>query len=162
MIINADALVPYLKEKVRPTKSDASRHLLCPQCAVRTRLNTLGDGRKKCTVCGKKFRVDTAADKRKLQQCAEILLCFCLETPVRKAAQATQYRTRMVTEYYEHFRTVLQGNGTTAPGTTEVDWRHAHRSLLPVQQAKEIIDVMPADFLTLWQFQEKNEANRSN
>ena len=107
MIINADTLLPHLKEKVRPTQSDASRHLLCPECGIRTRLNTLGDGRRKCTMCGKKFRIHKVSEGNKLQQCAEILLCFCLDFSERQAAQITYHRYRLVALYYDHFRRLL-------------------------------------------------------
>lgn len=107
MIINADSLLPHLKAKVRPTQSDASRHILCPYCQRRTRLNTLGDGRKKCTVCGKKFRVNKVTEWNKLQQCAEILLCFCLDFSPYRTAQITHHRYRLISSFYDHFRKLL-------------------------------------------------------
>lgn len=107
MIINATVLLPHLKEKVRPMQSDTSRHLLCPYCGIRTKLNTLGDGRRKCTVCGKKFRVHKATEETKLLQCAEILLCFCLDFSAHRAAQITHHRYRLVATYYDHFRKLL-------------------------------------------------------
>ena len=107
MIINADSLLPHLKEKVRPTQSDPSRHLLCPFCGIRTKLNTLGDGRRKCTVCGKKFRINKVTDGNKLQQCAEILLCFCLDFSPHRTAQITHHRYRLVAQFYEHFRKLI-------------------------------------------------------
>ncbi len=113
MIINADSIVPHLEEKVRPIQSDDSRHLLCPHCGVRTRLNTLGDGRRKCTVCGKKFRIHKVTAGNKLQQCAEILLCFCLDFSAHTTAQITQHRYRMVAAYYNHFRRLLAEKSLT-------------------------------------------------
>lgn len=107
MIINADSLVPHLKDKVRPTHSDSSRHLICPHCLIRRTLNTLGDGRKKCTVCGKKFRINKVTDEKKLQQCAEILLCFCLDFSPNRTVQITHHRYRLVSSYYDHFRKLL-------------------------------------------------------
>ncbi len=107
MIINADTLLPHLKEKVRPTQSDASRHLICPYCSIRTKLNTLGDGRRKCTTCGKKFRIHKVTEENKLQQCAEILLCFCLDFSSRRTAQITRHRYRLVAVFYDHFRKLI-------------------------------------------------------
>ncbi len=107
MIINADSLLPHLREKVRPTQSDDSRHVLCPQCTVRTKLNILADGRRKCTVCGKKFRIHKVTESHKIQQCAEILLCFCLDFSAHTTAQVTHHRYRLVASYYDHFRTLL-------------------------------------------------------
>lgn len=107
MIINADSLLPLLKEKVRPTTSDTSRHLLCPYCAKRTKLNTLGDGRRKCTLCGKKFRVHKVTDGNKLQQCAEILLCFCLDFSAHRTAQISHHRYRLVANSYDQFRKLI-------------------------------------------------------
>ncbi len=107
MIINADSLLPHLKEKVRPTQSDTSRHILCPHCGIRTKLNTLGDGRKKCTVCGKKFRFHKVTEENKLQQCAEILLCFCLDFSAHRTVQITHHRYPLVTIFYDHFRKLL-------------------------------------------------------
>lgn len=113
MIINADSLLPHLKKKVRPTQSDASRHLLCPYCRIRTKLNTLGDGRRKCTVCGKKFRIHKVTESNKLQQCAEILLCFCLDFSAHRTAQITHHRYRLVAAYYDHFRRLLTEKSLT-------------------------------------------------
>jgi len=99
--------MPHLRERVRPTRSDDSRHLLCPHCAVRTRLNTLGDGRKKCTVCGRKFRIHKVTEENKLQQCAEILLCFCIDFSAHRTANLTQHRYRLVAGSYDHFRRLI-------------------------------------------------------
>lgn len=107
MIINADSLLPQLKEKVRPTQSDRSRHILCPECGIRTKLNTLADGRRKCTVCGKKFRIHKVTEENKLQQCAEILLCFCLDFSAHRTALITHHRYRLVAAFYDHFRKLL-------------------------------------------------------
>ncbi len=107
MIINADSLLPHLRKKVRPTHSDDSRHVICPHCAIRTRLNTLGDGRKKCTKCGRKFRIHKVTDGNKLQQCAEILLSFCLDFSPLRTAQITRHRYRLVADFYDHFRKLL-------------------------------------------------------
>lgn len=104
MIINADSLLTHLKDLVRPTRSDDSRHLLCPDCMTRTKLNTLGDGRRKCSVCGKKFRIHKTTDETKLKQCSEILLCFCLDFSAQTTAQITHHRYRLVATYYDHFR----------------------------------------------------------
>ncbi len=138
MIINADSLVPHLREKVRPTQSDDSRHILCPHCEVRTKLNTLGDGRKKCTVCGKKFRIHKVTKQNKLQQCAEILLCFCIDFSAHKTAQITGHRYRLVAAYYVHFRKLL----------TEADLPQEKNH--PDSQARALIERMPADFQTSW------------
>lgn len=113
MIINADTLLPHLREKVRPTQSDASRHFLCPDCGKRTKLNTLGDGRRKCTVCGKKFRVHKMTEGNKLLQCAEILLCFCLDFSAHRTTQITHHRYKLVVFYYDHFRKILTEKSLT-------------------------------------------------
>ena len=47
------------------------------------------------------------SEGNKLQQCAEILLCFCLDFSAHRAAQITYHRYRLVAEYYDHFRTLL-------------------------------------------------------
>ncbi len=110
MIINADSILPHLKKKVRPMQSDDSRHLRCPACTVRTKLNILADGRRKCSVCGKKFRIHKVTEEHKLQQCAEILLCFCLDFAALKASQITHHRHRLVSAYYDQFRRLLAEN----------------------------------------------------
>ncbi len=107
MIINVDSLATHLREKVRPMQSDASRHLLCPCCGMRTKLSTLGDGRRKCTACGKKFRVHKVSDENKLRQCAEILLCFCLDFSLQRTVHITRHRYRLVATYYGQFRKLL-------------------------------------------------------
>lgn len=155
MIINADSLLPHLKALVRPTKSDLSRHLLCPDCGTRTKLNTLGDGRRKCSICGKKFRVHKSTDETKLQQCSEILLCFCLDFTAQTTAQITCHRYRLVALYYDHFRRLLTKQDVPAGKKTllhlkELQWKETHRHLAHDVQAKKIIELMPKDFLTLW------------
>ncbi len=111
MIINADSLVQQLKKKVRPTQSDDSRHVLCPRCEMRTKLNILGDGRRKCTVCGKKFRIHKVTESTKLRQCSEILLCYCLDFSAPMTAQITHHPSRLIAAFYDHFRTLLGQKG---------------------------------------------------
>ncbi len=141
MFINADSLLPYLKQKVRLSKSDSSRHLLCSECAKRTKLNRLSDGRRKCTVCGKKFRVNKVTESKKLTQCAQVLLCFCSGLSVQRTVQLTRHNKSTVASYYRDFEELL----------------HEHElellpkaSIAPHVQAKQVIELMPADFLTAW------------
>lgn len=155
MIINADSLLPHLKDLVRPTQSDLSRHLLCPDCNTRTRLNTLGDGRRKCTICGKKFRIHKSTDETKLRQCSEILLCFCLDFTAQTAAQITGHRYRLVALYYDHFRRLLTVEDIPLEKKAflrlkEREWKERNHALPHDLQAKKIIGLMPQDFLTLW------------
>lgn len=107
MILNADTLLAHLKQKVRPLHSDDSRHLICLHCNVRTRLNILGDGRRKCTVCGAKFRIHKITEEKKLQQCADSLLGFCLDFSPKKTALLTQHRYRLVRIFYNYFRQLI-------------------------------------------------------
>jgi hypothetical protein len=130
MIINADSLLPYLKEKVRPTQSDGSRHLLCPHCGTRTKLNTLADGRRKCTVCGKKFRVHKVTGTNKLQQCAEILMCFCLDFSAHRTAQITYHRYRLIAAFYDHFRKLIAEKSLTQE---KIQLLSAHTGEIQVQ-----------------------------
>jgi hypothetical protein len=113
MIISVDSLLPHLKEKVRPTQSDTSRHLLCPHCEKRTRLNRLADGRRKCTVCKKKFRIHKVSDDNRLQQCAEILLCFCFDFSAHRTALITHHAFRLVSLYFDHFRRLITEHSLT-------------------------------------------------
>lgn len=156
MMINADSLVPYLKNKVRLNKSDSSRHLLCPMCCIRTKLNILGDGRRKCTICGKKFRINKVTEGKKIQQCAQILLCFCLDLAARRTAQLTQCRYKTVHLYYKEFQ-ILEEDEHAKNSERESNSVHRkvnsslqNKSLKPDQRAKKIIDLMPVDFLTSW------------
>lgn len=130
MIINADYLVTHLKDKVRPTQIDASRHMICPDCGKRTKLNTLADGRRKCTVCGKKFRIHKVTVETKLRQCAEILLCFCIDFSPQKAAQITQHRYRLVSQYNDHFRRLIAETSVPQKGV-----------VLPSSEAGDILTV---------------------
>lgn len=142
MIIDADFLVPYLKDRVRPLQRDASRHLLCAHCAKRTKLDTLPDGWRKCTVCGRKFCVNKTVEKNKLQQSAEILLCFCLGFSPHKATQFTHHRYRLVLAYYDYFLQLSEREGSAQA-------LH-NKALAPDLQARKIIDLMPMNFLTSW------------
>lgn len=155
MIINADSLLPHLKALVRPTQSDLSRHLLCPNCMTRTKLNTLGDGRRKCSVCGKKFRIHKTTDDTKLRQCSEILLCFCLDFSAQTSAQITHHRYRLVATYYDHFRRLCTKESVPPEKKVflhrkEREWKDCHRLLAPDLKAKKMIELMPQGFLTLW------------
>lgn len=148
MFLHTDALLPYLKEKVRLSKSDSSRHLLCPRCAKRTKLNTLGDGRKKCTICGKKFKHNKAADNAKIEEYAQILLCFCLEFSVPRAVQMTNYQNAIVARCYKYIQqlvvehNLLEGKEKRSRDAKGLSDLH--------KQALEIIEHMPKDFLTSW------------
>ncbi len=156
MIINADSLVPHIREKMRPTQSDASRHLLCPHCAKRTRLNTLGDGRKKCTVCGKKFAIHKASDTKKLQQCAEILLCFCLDFTAHRTAQITHHRYRLVARYYDRLRTLLTDGSSSAD-----HWKENNKDFHPHLQARKIIKLLPMDFISSLTTEKERAASKA-
>lgn len=109
MILNSDFLLPHFKEKMRQGSRDASRHVLCPECKARTKLYTLKDGRKKCSVCGKKFESQKKTDRTKLQQYADILLCFTLDFSAHRAAQIAKIRYRLVSDIYGQFRRLLAG-----------------------------------------------------
>ncbi len=133
MIINAETLVPHLKEKVRLSRSDSSRHLICPHCKIRTRLNTLGDGRKNCTACGRKFRIHKVTKKNKLQQCAEILLCFCLDFSAHRTTQITHHRYRLVAAFYDHFRKLI---ANTSVPREKLPLLSVHKASVQVLQGK--------------------------
>lgn len=107
MIIQSAAVLAKLIEKNQSEKQDSSRHLLCPHCLVRTKLYTLEDGRRKCTVCGKKFAPNKKTDKTKLEQYADTLVCFCLDFPAQKTSDVTNIRYRLVAAYYKQFRILL-------------------------------------------------------
>lgn len=152
MIINADSILPYLAKRVRLSKSDASRHLLCTDCGIRTKLNRLGDGRRKCTICGKKFRINKITERAKLRQCSQILLCFCLDLPEDMTRQLGRYRSKTVAGYYKHFQLILtdvqkptRKNRSFSAKKDRVSARSD-----PEVLARKIIDRMPADFLMRW------------
>lgn len=107
MILNADDLLPHLSASLRRGTRDRSRHLLCPSCRVRTKLYQLTDGRRKCGACGKKFDVGVRNQDVKLQQYAQLLLCFCLDFTAHRAAQITGHRYRLVAGAYMRFRRLL-------------------------------------------------------
>ncbi len=106
MIINADIVVPHLRERAGSSyKEDAP--IACPVCGKRTGLYALKDGRRKCGACGKKFTAVRLRDERKLRQYANILLCFCMEFTASRAASVTKYRYHLVLEMYTNFRELL-------------------------------------------------------
>lgn len=107
MMIQSDTIFRQLTEKAAQHSHDRSRHLLCPQCRIRTKLYALKDGRKKCTKCGKKFRPEKKTDAVKLRQHADLLLCFCLNLTAKKASAETGYHYRLVSAVYDQFRMVL-------------------------------------------------------
>ena len=100
MILNSDFLLPHFKEKMRQNTRDASRHVLCPDCKTRTRLYTLKDGRKKCSVCQNRFESRKKTDQTRLRQYADILLCFTLDFSAHRASQLSKIRYRLVSDIY--------------------------------------------------------------
>ena len=92
---------------MRQSTRDTSRHVLCPGCMTRTKLYTLKDGRKKCSVCKKRFEPHKKTDQTKLQQYADILLCFTLDFSAHRASQISKIRYRLVSDIYVHLRRLL-------------------------------------------------------
>lgn len=107
MLLNSTFILPHLKERMRHGTRDASRHVLCPSCKIRTRLYRLSDGRRKCQACSRKFAVHNESDARKLKQYADILLCFCLDFTAHRASQLSRYRYNLVSDTYAQFRKLL-------------------------------------------------------
>ncbi|PIQ76168.1 hypothetical protein COU78_01255 [Candidatus Peregrinibacteria bacterium CG10_big_fil_rev_8_21_14_0_10_49_24] len=107
MIIQSAAVLAKLQETHLDYTQDGSRHFLCPSCRNRTKLYTLKDGRKKCSVCVKKFDPDKKTDKTKLKQYADILVCFCLDFSAQQTSDLTKLRYRLVADCYKHFRILL-------------------------------------------------------
>ena len=107
MILNSDFILPHFKEKMRQGSRDTSRHVLCHDCKARTKLYTLKDGRKKCSVCNKKFEPRKKTDNTKLQQYADILLCFTLDFSAHRASQISKIRYRLVSDIYNNIRYLL-------------------------------------------------------
>lgn len=89
--------------------SGQRKRTLCPQCRTRTALYRLGDGRRRCAVCGKRFSLGGKRSDRHLQQLADILLCFCLDFPALRASAITGYRQPTVDLLYRNIRRVIAG-----------------------------------------------------
>lgn len=115
VIIQSESLLAKLTEKVRTHAQDQSRHLLCPQCRVRTKLYRLSDRRRKCSVCGKKFDPEKKTDATRLKQYADLLLCFCLNFTAKQASDMTGYHYRLASAIYDRFRMLLASQNLT-PG----------------------------------------------
>lgn len=107
MIINADFLLPHLREKVRLATRDATRHILCPACGRRTKLYRLRDDRRKCSVCGLKFSVGKKQGDTRLEHHAVLLVCFCLDFTAHKTAVITSLDYRLVADTFAVFRMLL-------------------------------------------------------
>jgi hypothetical protein len=107
MIIQSDFLHRELARKAHSHAQDRSRHLLCPACRVRTRLYALKDGRRKCSACGEKFNPAKKTDAVRLKQCADILLCFCINFTAQQASTLSGHRYRLVAALYDAFRLLL-------------------------------------------------------
>lgn len=107
MIIQSAAVLARLIRKHQSHTQDSSRHFLCPKCSSRTKLYTLNDGRRQCSSCGKKFDPNKKTDETKLQQYADILVCFCLDFPAQQASDITKLRYRLIADCYKHFRILL-------------------------------------------------------
>ncbi|HRH93916.1 MAG TPA: hypothetical protein PKV72_05295 [Candidatus Peribacteria bacterium] len=107
MRIDSEPLLAQLERRMRRGRSDGSRHLLCPSCKKRTKLYALSDGRRKCGTCLTKFSPAKKTDALRLRQCADILLCFCMDFPAQQASDFTGYRYRLVSALYDRFRRLL-------------------------------------------------------
>ncbi len=119
MLIRSESVLAALTTKAQTHAHDRSRHLLCPSCRVRTKLHALGDGRRKCAKCGRKFNPAKKSDAVKLQQYAELLLCFCLNMTARQASTMTGNRYRLAGEVFDRFRTLLAAQSLT-PGKMDL------------------------------------------
>lgn len=107
MLIQSESVLAQLTTKMRRDARDRSRHLLCPSCRIRTKLYALKDGRKKCSACGGKFSPNGKTHELRLRQCAEILVCFCLDFPAQQASKLTRHRYRLVAALYDGYRKTL-------------------------------------------------------
>ena len=105
-ILCSDAILAYLRSPATP--------LLCPRCQKRTKLYLLGDGRRKCIACGKKFSLRGKQKERSLRQLADLLLCFCLDMPATQASKITGYRQPTVDLRYRDLRQAIAGNHWSA------------------------------------------------
>lgn len=104
-----------LAQKAHSHAHDRSRHLLCPSCRTRTKLYALNDGRRKCSVCGKKFFPQKISNAKKLQRYTILLLCFCLNLTAQQASAMTDCHYRLVSAVYDRFRMLIASQNLT-PG----------------------------------------------
>ncbi len=114
MILNSDFLLPHIRTALRRGSYDASRHVLCPECKARTRLYSLSDGRKKCSMCGTKFTLRGQKVGAHIRQWSDTLTCFVLDIPALRAAKITKYRYRLVAEMYASFRMAIVDGALTS------------------------------------------------
>lgn len=107
MFIQSDSILTALTKKAQSYAQDRSRHLLCPSCRTRTKLYSLKDGRRKCSACGEKFNPEKKTDAARLKQCADILLCFCINFTAKQASALSGYHYKLVATLYDDFRLLL-------------------------------------------------------
>lgn len=107
MMIASESILALLRQKAQNHAHDGSRHLLCPHCRKRTVLYTLSDGRKKCSICVRKFSPAKKTDVTKLKQYADTLLCFCFDFSAQQASKVSKYHYRLISGAYEQFRILL-------------------------------------------------------
>lgn len=106
-ILCSDTVLSHLRSSAEKEGHDSQKRILCPQCQKHTRLYRLGDNRRKCSVCGKKFTEKGERYERRLRQIADVLLCFCLDFPALRASEITGYRQPTVDLLYRRIRQVI-------------------------------------------------------
>lgn len=104
-MIDANFLLPHFKNKKWHEKND--RHLICPECKVRTKLYKLSDGRRKCKRCNCKFILKKKTDEKKIKRLSDCIVGFCLDFSAHKTSQLFKYRYRDVWLSYVKMRQLL-------------------------------------------------------
>ena len=98
--------------------------ILCPACKSRTTYK-LGDGRRKCKRCGKKFSRGSRKPRISKTILKEIVRLFWLMVPAERAARDLGVNRKTVLSHYTRLRTVLRNecDNETEPmkGEVEVD-----------------------------------------
>lgn len=107
MIVNSKFLLAKLKKQIAPINYDDNKHLICPNCLKRTKLYKLGDGRRKCSHCLKKFSHKNKLESEKLKQFADIIVGFALNWTANHTSKYFSYRYSSVLWAYTIFRHLL-------------------------------------------------------
>lgn len=83
--------------------SDPSRHICCPECGCRKNYR-LGDGRKKCRHCGKKYSCRLLRSRLPVKTLKQLALSFWLMAPVAIVARELHLNPKTVRRHYELIR----------------------------------------------------------
>ncbi len=103
-----------MAEKRQEMHSEPTRHLCCPGCGARGGYR-LGDGRKKCRRCGKKYSPRLLQSRLPAKTLKQIALYFWMAAPVATVSSELRLNPKTVGRHYDLMRQGISESAKTDP-----------------------------------------------